>query len=684
MSEDYKTIFDPYNDNLERGDTLPSSTLNKEFGDDLVQNPGNVGENVLDGKTIGNLTVTSWMKSQDYKPRSQGFYIDGRLGYIECMRLFVGSGGIIGGSLDIPNLTDAASFHVDSAGNAWWGSNKASGYTTANASILNTGKASFTDVKINGRDGTALATAIDSNANLVTDIINTKFDTDTKKILSDFTFAGLGAIRMNTDSNNGIWISPTGILGKKAGNTTFSITTSGDATFGGTLVAVSGTFGNITAGVLTGVSINGSTITGATIQTSASGNRIILNTNNLTGYDNPTIKRMQLDRNYLEFYNTSAQRTTTFNSEGFTIWAPGSLTEKRLNVWTDGSFSYIDAGYSSYGLVIRSQKSGKPPIAMFYYDGLYSQLLMQGNAQLIRSKYFAADSSGYLNFDSTVGASGYGFRMSGGHLEYNDVGSGGWYQLNLMGGSGVTAVYTSGAITGGPITSTGTISHSTSNGYRHLPSNGNTYQMLRASGSGTGAWTSTVYVGASSSTYLYASGGRIRTSSDFVASGSLHATGNVYTGGLNSHNGSVNCAYLGGAAGGITLSISGSLRCSTHWDPSSSGTKNLGGSSRYWNYLNVYGITKQGGGGWGFFDEGIEMQDGQILSDSEALLKLKPHPTKKTKYGKPIIDLDSLPKPLRVGKGGEDVFATISLLIGVAREYANRLNKLEKIYGVTN
>ena len=61
----------------------------------------------------------------------------------------------------------------------------------------------------------------------------------------------------------------------------------------------------------------------------------------------------------------------------------------------------------------------------------------------------------------------------------------------VSGGSGtVTSVATSGAITGGTITTSGTISHSTANGYKHIPSNGANGQFLRYSSAGTAAWAS--------------------------------------------------------------------------------------------------------------------------------------------------------------------------------------------------
>ena len=53
----------------------------------------------------------------------------------------------------------------------------------------------------------------------------------------------------------------------------------------------------------------------------------------------------------------------------------------------------------------------------------------------------------------------------------------------------VTSIATSGAITGGTITSSGTISHSTAAGYKHIPTNGASGNYLKYGGSsGTASW----------------------------------------------------------------------------------------------------------------------------------------------------------------------------------------------------
>ena len=135
---------------------------------------------------------------------------------------------------------------------------------------------------INSTEGNKLNTAINDDGQVITDLINSKLNTQTKEILDTFTFGSSGAIKIATDSNNGIWISPTGILGKHSGSTTFALDTSGNATFSG----------NITAATITG-----GTITGSTIQTSTSGQRVVIDSSN----------------DYIKFYDSNGNLSGTIS-----------------------------------------------------------------------------------------------------------------------------------------------------------------------------------------------------------------------------------------------------------------------------------------------------------------------------------------------------------------------------------
>lgn len=131
------------------------------------------------------------------------------------------------------------------------------------------------DISIKG--GTRALTALDADGNLIKEVVNTKLDTQTKQILGDFTFGTAGAIKMLGTGSAGVWISPTGILGKNtAGTTTFAITANdGSATFRGTVYAEAGVVaGSIVSSGINADNITAGTLTGRTIQTAYTGLRV--------------------------------------------------------------------------------------------------------------------------------------------------------------------------------------------------------------------------------------------------------------------------------------------------------------------------------------------------------------------------------------------------------------------------
>lgn len=60
------------------------------------------------------------------------------------------TGSVNVGSLNIPDMTTANSFHVATNGNTWWGANVATGYTGANAYVLANGSSVFKDIQMGG------------------------------------------------------------------------------------------------------------------------------------------------------------------------------------------------------------------------------------------------------------------------------------------------------------------------------------------------------------------------------------------------------------------------------------------------------------------------------------------------------------------------------------------------------
>lgn len=78
---DYKHIDNPYDNKVSRDRT--------EYKDDRVLSPSDLGSNVLDGKSFNNVWIENWIKSRNFKPRSSGFYLDGKTGYAEFSNVLV-------------------------------------------------------------------------------------------------------------------------------------------------------------------------------------------------------------------------------------------------------------------------------------------------------------------------------------------------------------------------------------------------------------------------------------------------------------------------------------------------------------------------------------------------------------------------------------------------------------------
>lgn len=270
----YENLDRPYDNSMQRSSNTGGTTADigmDNTGDAVSGSVGSfsgVGENVsnIDTVTTDNLEdlwIKNFIKSNNYKPKSQGFLIDGTQGYIECMKLYVGGGGIVGGTLDIPDTTSMNAFHVDAQGNTWWGVDTVSGYAAAPAYVLNTGDALFKNVTITGtstvggRLATTLGSAININGDLITDVVNTKLNTDSQAILASFDFGTVnyaGAVKAgdltwdnsgNITGGSGVAIYKGGIVGAKAGTATFTITTAGDATFKGAVTAMSGSIAGL-------------------------------------------------------------------------------------------------------------------------------------------------------------------------------------------------------------------------------------------------------------------------------------------------------------------------------------------------------------------------------------------------------------------------------------------------------
>lgn len=155
-----------------------------------------------------------------------------------------------------------------------------------------------------------------------------------------------------------------------------------------------------------------------------------------------------------------------------------------------------------------------------------------------------------------------------------------------------------------------------------------------------------------------------------------------------------------GATNAVWLDLIWTANNTGKFVPGSGDTMDLGDSSQFFNEINYKTLTDRGCLGW--FDEGVEMQDGRKLVDTEAILAVKKHPTRKTIYGVDMLDYSSMPKAVykpapvakedirdtegkllfkkgeKIGQDGAETTALISIMFGAIKELTHRVKDLEK------
>jgi hypothetical protein len=215
---------------------------------------------------------------------------------------------------------------------------------------------------ISNRSTATIAGSINSSGNFIKDLINSKLDTSSKKILSDFDFGSTdyaGAVKAGDlawdssgviTSGSGVAVYRGGIVGAKNGNTTFSIDTDGDATFSGT--------------------ITGSTIIGGTIKTSdTTYPNVLIDSNGLTIYG---------DKLYIKSDTGIAGGRMSVNSDRFEI-----RSETNRSLWL---YAYND-------LNIRTTNDGT---ILGYNSGTGNVILKSASSEMM------IDSYGVLNVYSVT------------------------------------------------------------------------------------------------------------------------------------------------------------------------------------------------------------------------------------------------------------------------------------------
>jgi len=164
----------------------------------------------------------------------------------------------------------------------------------------------------------------------------------------------------------------------------------------------------------------------------------------------------------------------------------------------------------------------------------------------------------------------------------------------------------------------------------------------------TGFWFDT-------NTYNVSTGGTKRFQVDgngvFCKSGQFFAQAGSQASPSYSFDGDANTGMFSHAADGIRFSCGNTdillmntttIQIAVDFDPSGAASFNSGNATDYWNEISYKDLIDRGCLPW--CDELIEMPDGSMVTDLEAISLLRKHPTKLTIHGLPMLDYKSFPK----------------------------------------
>lgn len=371
---DYSNIEQPYNELLYRSE---QNTSNGSVQEATVKSDG----------AMADVWISNSIRSENWKPKSVGFYINGLTGYAEFTDVFIG-GSILASSGTIGGFTiNATSLSATSGGNTTILSSGPIAFTAGptgvptvtisqNGIINATGAVLDGTSTIGGRTGTTLATAIDSSGHFADNAISTATNT----ILGSFTFGASGALQIGTYSagvTGDIRISPTGILGRDKNNaTTFSINaTTGVAVLNGLVVGtnvglgtaqdstgVTTIIGNtVTTGYVNALSVvagsvacenlTGTTITGKIFKTAASGQRVELSNTLAVFYNSSNAEVVDLYADTTAYYIKGMQSNSSIYIEAGASGSISFLNNGSLSlVWDKSKTSFYPVADSSYDL----------------------------------------------------------------------------------------------------------------------------------------------------------------------------------------------------------------------------------------------------------------------------------------------------------------------------------------------
>lgn len=260
---------------------------------DLAVDDAKISSLAVNKLTAGSVSVGQYIQSTGFSSGTTGWKIDGN-GSAEF------GAASIRGQLTASQIDTRGLSIKDMSGNIILaaGTNLAYSYINADPGWLNSAltpsitAAQDTANTANSNASTALSTAntANTNANSALSGLAAKLSKAGDTITGRVTFAVADGMFAGTDTNNGVYFGSTGLVGRKAGSNTFYIDTAGNAVFGGSLSAATGSFAGSMAVGSSPALASGPSMTGSGANIYSTGNFVLGNATTNLAFDGSTLK----------------------------------------------------------------------------------------------------------------------------------------------------------------------------------------------------------------------------------------------------------------------------------------------------------------------------------------------------------------------------------------------------------
>lgn len=267
---------------------------------DLAVDDAKISSLAVNKLTAGSVSVGQYIQSTGYSAGTTGWYIGGN-GFAEfgsaSIRGLITAAQIDSRGLSIKNSSGVVIFAAGTNLEAQY-INPAAGWLNS-ALVPSITTAQSTADTANSNASTALSTANTANSNATTANTNAtsalsqvagKLSKAGDTITGRVTFSVADGMFAGSDTSNGVYFGSTGLIGRKAGVNTFYINTAGDAVFGGTLSAATGSFAGSMSVGSSPTLVSGPNMTGSGANIYNTGNFVLGNATTNLAFDGTTLK----------------------------------------------------------------------------------------------------------------------------------------------------------------------------------------------------------------------------------------------------------------------------------------------------------------------------------------------------------------------------------------------------------